>query len=91
MFSDQSNAEFTDHINCFKAFIKKNRNMFDLEKIDQARSVPLDVQTLLSDSEFIGGWPTFNSDLFEKPELTLPLLEYCLHEVDVILILEICN
>ncbi|KAI8438611.1 hypothetical protein MSG28_011049 [Choristoneura fumiferana] len=77
---DQTNAEFTDHINCFKAFIEKNKNMFDLEKIDQTRSVPLDVQTLLNDTEFISSWPTFNSDIFEKPELTLPLLEYSLHE-----------
>ncbi|XP_063375575.1 DNA helicase MCM8-like [Cydia amplana] len=77
---DQSDPEINDHIKCFKVFIEENRNMFDLEKIDQTRSTPLDIQTLLSDKQFISGWSTFHSDLSEKPDVTLPLLEYCLHE-----------
>ncbi|CAB3256561.1 unnamed protein product [Arctia plantaginis] len=76
----QSKEELANHINCFKAYIERNRNLFDLEKIDQTRSVPLDVANLISDSEFINGWPTFNTELFEHPDVTLRLLEYCLHE-----------
>ncbi|RVE42678.1 hypothetical protein evm_012680 [Chilo suppressalis] len=74
------NAEISNHTKHFKAFIEQNRSLFDLEKIDQTRSVPLDVQNLTNDSDFCSGWPTFNSDLFEKPETTLHVLEYCLHQ-----------
>ncbi|XP_061708966.1 DNA helicase MCM8-like [Cydia pomonella] len=77
---DQPDPEINEHSKCFKVFIEENRNMFDLEKIDQTRSIPLDIQSLLNDKQFISGWSTFNSDLSEKPDVTLPLLEYCLHE-----------
>lgn len=73
--------EKLDKIKCFKAFIEKNRGLFDLEKIDHTRSIPLDTQSLLNDENFSKGWPTFNTDLFERPDSTLHLLEYCLHEV----------
>ncbi|XP_075973567.1 minichromosome maintenance 8 factor recombination-defective [Anticarsia gemmatalis] len=76
----QSKPELTNNIKCVKTFIEKNRNLFDLEKIDQTRSVPLDVANLISDTEFIEGWPSFNTELFEYPDNTLRLLEYCLHE-----------
>ncbi|XP_026758973.2 DNA helicase MCM8-like [Galleria mellonella] len=72
--------ELSDYIKHFKSFIEKNRNLFDLEKIDNTRSVPLDLQILLNDTDFINGWTTFETDLFEKPEFTLRILEYCLHE-----------
>ncbi|XP_028156203.1 DNA helicase MCM8 isoform X2 [Ostrinia furnacalis] len=74
------NPELSEHIKCFKTFIEKNRSLFDLEKIDQTRSVPLDVQSLVNDADFNSNWPTFSTDLFEKPEVTLRLLEYCLHQ-----------
>ena len=77
----QENSELSSHINCFKKFIQKNKNLFDLEKIDQTRSVPLDVDNLVNDTEFIGSWPNFNTELFEYPDKTLRLLEYSLHEV----------
>ncbi|CAG9796545.1 unnamed protein product [Diatraea saccharalis] len=73
-------TEVSNHIKCFNAFLEKNKSLFDLEKIDQTRSVPLDVQSITNDPEFSSGWPTFSSDLFEKPETTLHLLEYCLHQ-----------
>lgn len=73
--------ELADQIKNFTAYIDKHKSLFDLEKIDSTRSVPLDVQNLQSDCEFSAGWPNFNNDLFEKPESTLRLLEYCLHEV----------
>lgn len=66
---------------CFTTFVEENRNLFDLEKIDQTRSVPLDVANLINNQVFNDGWPTFNSELFENPVTTLSLLEYCLHEV----------
>lgn len=69
------------HINSFKLYINKNRNLFDLEKIDQTHSVPLDVQNLQNDDEFIKEWSSFTTDLFENPVTTLSTLEYCLHEV----------
>lgn len=75
--------ETSEYIACFKTFIEKNRTLFDLEKIDQTRSVPLDVLNLQSDEEFKSKWPTFEMELFENPDKTLRLLEYCLHEVYV--------
>lgn len=78
----QENSELSSHINCFKKFIQKNKNLFDLEKIDQTRSVPLDVNNLINDTEFISSWPSFNTELFEYPDKTLRLLEYSLHEVN---------
>ncbi|KAG6458718.1 hypothetical protein O3G_MSEX011010 [Manduca sexta] len=75
---DSPSAEVTKKIQCFKSFIDKNKNLFDLEKIDQTRSVPLDVQNL--QNELIQGWPSFSNDLSEAPNDTLNLLEYCLHE-----------
>lgn len=62
--------------------MEKNRCLFDLEKIDQTRSVALDVQALSSDEEFKNKWPSFQTDLFEKPDTTLRILEFCLHEVN---------
>ncbi|KAF9801559.1 hypothetical protein SFRURICE_015053 [Spodoptera frugiperda] len=76
----QLNLELTSQIKCVKQFIEKHKNLFDLEKIDQTRSVPLDVTNLLNDTEFISSWPNFNTELFEYPDNTLRLLEYCLHE-----------
>lgn len=76
-----SNSESLNHIESFKTFVENNKNLFDLEKIDQTRSVPLDVTNLTNDQEFISSWPTFNTELFEYPDKTLRLLEYCLHEV----------
>lgn len=61
----------------------KNRSLFDLEKIDQSRSVPLDMQMMIEDTDFNTNWPSFQNDLFEMPENTLHLLEYCLHEVSI--------
>ncbi|XP_059050962.1 DNA helicase MCM8-like [Achroia grisella] len=72
--------ETSEHIKNFKSFVEKYRSLFDLEKIDNTRSVPLDLQTLLNDDLFHKGWSTFEMDLFEKPEYTLRVLEYCLHE-----------
>ncbi|CAF4793633.1 unnamed protein product [Pieris macdunnoughi] len=72
--------ETNSRIECFKRYISKNKAIFDLEKIDQTRSVPLDLQTLVIDDDFNNYWSTFQTDLFEKPEYTLPLLEFCLHE-----------
>ncbi|KAG7310603.1 hypothetical protein JYU34_003395 [Plutella xylostella] len=69
-----------EQIKCFKAFVEKNRSIFDLEKIDQTRSVPLDIQSLLNDEDFMKCWSTFNTDLFERPDITLRLLELSLHE-----------
>ncbi|CAG9581574.1 unnamed protein product [Danaus chrysippus] len=80
MEDQQAKADMSENIDCFKQFIQKNRSLFDLEKIDQTRSVALDMQCLLSDSEFSTKWSTFQADLFEKPERTLRLLEYCFHE-----------
>lgn len=77
----QNKPELLKYINCFKEYIEGNRSQFDLEKIDNTRSVPLDVQSLLNDSKFREDWPTFDTDLFEKPEHTLRLLEFCFHEV----------
>ncbi|XP_049877697.1 DNA helicase MCM8-like [Pectinophora gossypiella] len=74
------NTETADHIKTFTSFIEKNRSLFDLEKIDLTRSVPLDMQSLLNDSDFTNSWPSFNTELFEKPDYTLRLLGYCLHE-----------
>lgn len=74
------NTEVSEQIKTFKDYIEKHRGQFDLEKIDISRSVPLDVQSLLNDEIFKQGWPTFENDLFEKPEHTLRLLEYCFHE-----------
>ncbi|KAM3967699.1 DNA helicase MCM8 [Aphomia sociella] len=74
------NNEILEQVKYFKSFIEKYRSLFDLEKIDNTRSVPLDLQTLLNDVDFKNSWPSFENDLFEKPELTLHLLEYCLHE-----------
>lgn len=76
-----STPEVADHIKIFTTYINKHKSLFDLEKIDSTRSVPLDVQNLQSDSDFSAGWPNFSNDLFEKPDNTLRLLEYCLHEV----------
>lgn len=76
-----STPELADQIKNFTAYINKHKSLFDLEKIDSTRSVPLDVQNLHSDSEFSSGWANFSNDLFEKPASTLRLLEYCLHEV----------
>ncbi|CAK1540076.1 unnamed protein product [Leptosia nina] len=67
-------------IDCFKNYINKNKAFLDLEKIDQTRSVPLDIQNLINDEDFNNSWSSFQTDLFEKPETTLRLLEYCLHE-----------
>ncbi|XP_004930146.1 DNA helicase MCM8 isoform X2 [Bombyx mori] len=75
-----SNETVAKHINSFKLYINKNRNLFDLEKIDQTHSVPLDVQNLQNDDEFIQEWSSFTTDLFENPVTTLSTLEYCLHE-----------
>ncbi|KAJ0182473.1 hypothetical protein K1T71_001842 [Dendrolimus kikuchii] len=75
-----SSPETSEHIACFKTFIEKNKNLFDLEKIDQTRSVPLDIISLQSNDEFKSKWPTFDMELFEHPDRTLRLLEYCLHE-----------
>ncbi|CAH2102440.1 unnamed protein product [Euphydryas editha] len=75
-----SNPEMTKNIKSFQDYIEKNRNLFDLEKIDQTRSIPLDVQNLINDMDFKNAWPSFQSDLFENPETTLRILEYCLHE-----------
>lgn len=69
------------NIKSFQDYIEKNRSLFDLEKIDQTRSIPLDVQNLTNDMDFKNTWPSFQSDLFENPETTLRILEYCLHEV----------
>lgn len=78
-----STPETSKHINCYKKFIDKNRNLFDLEKIDQTRSIPVDILSLTNDCEFISSWSTFSTDLYEHPDTTLRLLEYCLHEVNV--------
>ncbi|XP_013194205.2 DNA helicase MCM8 [Amyelois transitella] len=75
-----SSNDTAEHIQHVKSYIERNRSLFDLEKIDQTRSVPLDVQNLTNDVEFKNGWATFETDLFEKPESTLHLLEFCLHE-----------
>ncbi|XP_026738965.1 DNA helicase MCM8-like isoform X1 [Trichoplusia ni] len=75
-----SNPESLNHVKSFKTFIENNKNLFDLEKIDQTRSVPLDITNLTNDSDFVSSWPTFNTELFEYPDKTLRLLEYCLHE-----------
>ncbi|XP_049692661.2 DNA helicase MCM8 [Helicoverpa armigera] len=75
-----ADPELTNHVKCFKQFIEKNKNLFDLEKIDQTRSVPLDVTNLTNDTDFIGAWPSFSTELFEYPDKTLRLLEYSLHE-----------
>ncbi|XP_047513532.1 DNA helicase MCM8-like isoform X2 [Pieris napi] len=72
--------ETNSKIECFKRYISKNKAIFDLEKIDQTRSVPLDLQTLVIDDDFNNYWSSFQTDLFEKPEYTLPLLEFCFHE-----------
>ncbi|CAG4990031.1 unnamed protein product [Colias eurytheme] len=77
---EQPSAEVLPRIQCFKTFIDKNRTIFDLEKIDQTRSVPLDIQSLTNDEDFNNHWSSFQTDLFEKPEMTLRLLEFCLHE-----------
>ncbi|XP_045538871.1 DNA helicase MCM8 [Papilio machaon] len=77
---EANNPDTLKHANCFKAFILKNRSLFDLEKIDQSRSVPLDMQMMIEDMDFNTNWPSFQNDLFEMPENTLHLLEYCLHE-----------
>ncbi|XP_053622014.1 DNA helicase MCM8 [Plodia interpunctella] len=74
------NNENAEHIKHFKSYIERNRSLFDLEKIDHTRSVPLDVQNLTNDVEFKSGWPTFDTDLCEKPEATLRQLEFSLHE-----------
>lgn len=76
----QTKPELAGYISAFKTYIEKNRNLFDLEKIDNTRSVPLDVANLISDQEFINDWPTFNTELYESPDTTLRLLEYCIHE-----------
>ncbi|XP_045448579.1 DNA helicase MCM8-like [Melitaea cinxia] len=75
-----SNLEMAKNIKSFQDYIEKNRSLFDLEKIDQTRSIPLDVQNLTNDMDFKNTWPSFQSDLFENPETTLRILEYCLHE-----------
>ncbi|CAG4978471.1 unnamed protein product [Parnassius apollo] len=75
-----SNSDTLRHINCFKSFIIKNESLFDLEKIDQSRSVPLDMQMIIEDQDFNTGWPSIQNDLFEKPESILRLLEFCWHE-----------
>lgn len=67
----------------FRTFIEKNMNLFDLEKIDHTRSVPLDVSTIMNDTDLKNAWSSFDTDLFEKPDFTLRLLEYCLHEVGI--------
>ncbi|XP_013135323.1 PREDICTED: DNA helicase MCM8-like [Papilio polytes] len=77
---EETKPDTLKHVNCFKTFILKNRSLFDLEKIDQSRSVPLDMQMMLEDTDFNTNWPSFQNDLFEMPENTLHLLEYCLHE-----------
>lgn len=81
ILDQQSKADMSENIDCFKQYIQKNRSLFDLEKIDHTRSVALDMQCLLSDSDFSNKWSKFQADLFEKPERTLRLLEYCFHEV----------
>lgn len=82
IFLEQSsNSEMAKNIKSFQDYIEKNRSLFDLEKIDQTRSIPLDVQNLTNDMDFKNTWPSFQSDLFENPETTLRILEYCLHEV----------
>ncbi|XP_045484523.1 DNA helicase MCM8 [Pieris rapae] len=78
--SQSPTPETNSRIECFKRYISKNKAIFDLEKIDQTRSVPLDLQTLVIDEDFNTYWSTFQTDLLEKPEYTLPLLEFCLHE-----------
>lgn len=70
-----------ENIKCFQHYIERHRSSFDLEKIDQTRSVSLDMQNLLNDDEFKNKWSTFQNDLFEKPDVTLRILEFCLHEV----------
>ncbi|XP_052737212.1 DNA helicase MCM8 isoform X1 [Bicyclus anynana] len=77
---DPPNTDVKENIKTFKSYIEKNRSLFDLEKIDQNRSVSLDVQALFSDEEFKNKWSTFQTDLFEKPETTLRILEFSLHE-----------
>ncbi|XP_045778501.1 DNA helicase MCM8 [Maniola jurtina] len=74
------NPDITENIKSFQSYVEKNRSCFDLEKIDQTRSISLDIQMLLSDEEFKTKWSTFQTDLFEKPETTLRILEFCLHE-----------
>ncbi|XP_072942602.1 DNA helicase MCM8-like [Epargyreus clarus] len=72
--------ETSEQMKCFQTFVEKHRSLFDLEKIDQTHSIPLDVQSLTSDTDFANGWPSFQTDLFERPENILHLLEFCLHE-----------
>nr|XP_034837320.1 DNA helicase MCM8-like [Maniola hyperantus] len=74
------NPNITENIKSFQSYVEKNRSLFDLEKIDQTRSIALDIQMLLGDDEFKTKWSTFQTDLFEKPETTLRVLEFCLHE-----------
>ena len=81
-FSEQSsNSDILENIKCFQNYIEQNRSSFDLEKIDQTRSVSLDMQDLLNNEEFKNKWSTFQNDVFEKPDVTLRILEFCLHEV----------
>ncbi|XP_013177468.1 PREDICTED: DNA helicase MCM8 [Papilio xuthus] len=77
---ETNNPNTLKRINCFKTFVLKNRSLFDLEKIDQSRSVPLDMQMMIEDTDFNTNWPSFQNDLYDMPENTLHLLEYCLHE-----------
>ncbi|XP_068626199.1 DNA helicase MCM8-like isoform X2 [Battus philenor] len=76
-----SNSETSKHVETFKTFILKHKSLFDLEKIDQNRSVHLDIQMMLENTDFTTGWPSFQNDLCDMPETTLRLLEFCLHEV----------
>ncbi|XP_041975315.1 DNA helicase MCM8-like [Aricia agestis] len=75
-----SDPEVIKHIKCVQSYIDKYRATFDLEKMNQTHSVPLDAQKMYSDEVLKAEWPTFHSDLFDKPETTLPLLEFCIHE-----------
>lgn len=78
---DSPTLETNSRIECIRRYISKNKAIFNLEKIDQTRSVPLDIQSLINDEDFNNYWSTFQTDVFEKPEYTLRLLEFCLHEV----------
>ncbi|XP_050681276.1 DNA helicase MCM8 [Leptidea sinapis] len=77
---EQNGSTISKQIECFNRYIIANRSIFDLEKIDLNRSVPLDVQILTKDDEFNRDWPSFQNDLFENPENTLRILEFCLHK-----------
>lgn len=64
-----------------EAYIIKSKSTFNLEKIDENKSIPVDLNHVLSDDEFKLAWPGFSEELCDKPFYTLNCMGLAAHKV----------